>query len=35
MLVNSKFLLEKAMKEGRAVPAVTIIDEHGMRGASL
>ena len=32
MLVNSKFLLEKAMKEGRAVPAVTIIDEHGMRG---
>lgn len=32
MLVSSKFLLEDAMKNNYAVPAITIIDEHTLRG---
>lgn len=32
MLVSTKYLLEKAMAENRAVPAITIIDEHTLRG---
>ena len=32
MLVNSKYLLEDAMRNNYAVPAITIIDEHTLRG---
>lgn len=32
MLVTSKYLLEDAMKNNYAVPAITIIDEHTLRG---